>query len=218
MSKAFKLREKGPPDAPSDRMIRKARHPVVERIESTRTELDRLAHANDWRRRPRPKRRKSYKLGMLVRCGSPEERRRAGFRLLQRLRGLRYAEAARKRGYWNFQKRASTWPAIGRPKPATSHVSTHSALWGLTRVFSSVPPVHGVVWLECSLNKRHNPSRDASLRPRSDPHTPQSALLLSRVPNAFLAGPRPIKFEDRKSGRGGGYERPRSVCESARKT
>ena len=104
MSKAFKLREKGLPDAPSDARIWEAMRPLVERIEATRTELDRLTHDGDWRRRPRPRRRKSYKLGMLVRCGSPEERRQAGFRLLQRLRGLLSAEAARKRGRWNFEK------------------------------------------------------------------------------------------------------------------
>jgi hypothetical protein len=102
--KARLLREKGAPDAPSDAMIRETMRPLVERIEAARTELDRLAQAHDWRRQPRPKRRKSYKLGMLVRNGSPQERRQAGFRLLQRLRGLRSAEAARKRGRWNFEK------------------------------------------------------------------------------------------------------------------
>ena len=102
--KARLLREKGFADAPSDTMIREAMRPLVERIEATRTELDRLAVANDWRRRPRPKRRKSYKLGMLIRSGDPQQRREAGFRLLQRLRGLRSAEAARKRGRWNFEK------------------------------------------------------------------------------------------------------------------
>ena len=45
--KARLLREKGFADAPSDTMIREAMRPLVERIEATRTELDRLAVAND---------------------------------------------------------------------------------------------------------------------------------------------------------------------------
>jgi hypothetical protein len=77
---------------------------LIERIQAARCELERLERACDWRRQPRPKRRKTYKLGMLVHCGSVEERREAGFRLLQRLRGLRSAEASRKRGRWNFEK------------------------------------------------------------------------------------------------------------------
>jgi hypothetical protein len=90
---------------------------LIERIQAARCELERLEQACDWRRQPRPKRRKTYQLGLLIRCGTPEERRHAGFRLLQRERGLRSAEAARKRGYWNFDNATSDCnPSALRPK------------------------------------------------------------------------------------------------------